>query len=225
MFAPNKISGLALWLDASDLGTITKDGSNYVSEWRDKSGNAKHFTQATGSAQPLWSSNKITFDGSADYMSNAALTSVFNINTAYTIFTVFKLLANTTDQAIWKSRVASTNRCNYGLVSSSLSHSTNNNVVSVGASIEHTYDNLVIGIASKNTGYDTVETYENLTKGADTTALAAGGNPAEFVLGWNGIAVYSNMEVMAMVGYSSLLSDTDRIRVTNYLASKYGVAL
>lgn len=36
-FNPKSISGLALWLDASDLSTITLNGSN-VSEWRDKSG-------------------------------------------------------------------------------------------------------------------------------------------------------------------------------------------
>lgn len=58
-----------LWLDAADTTTITAS-SNAVSEWRDKSGNARHVTQATASNQPTTGSstqngrNVITFDGS-----------------------------------------------------------------------------------------------------------------------------------------------------------------
>ncbi len=36
-FTPDDIFGLSLWLDANDLSKITKDGSNNVSQWRDKS--------------------------------------------------------------------------------------------------------------------------------------------------------------------------------------------
>lgn len=67
-FTPKAITGLALWLDASDIATITKDGSNYVSAWADKSGNGRNMAQATGSAQPLWSASGITFDGVNDFM-------------------------------------------------------------------------------------------------------------------------------------------------------------
>lgn len=45
-----------LWLDANDSSTITKDGSNYVSQWNDKSGNNNHVYQETGNLQPLYSS-------------------------------------------------------------------------------------------------------------------------------------------------------------------------
>ena len=44
-------SSLALWLDASDASTITSTGG-LVSEWRDKSGNSRHATQATSAYQP-----------------------------------------------------------------------------------------------------------------------------------------------------------------------------
>jgi hypothetical protein len=42
----------AAWYDAADLSTISV--STGVSEWRDKSGNARHMTQATSSIQPLF---------------------------------------------------------------------------------------------------------------------------------------------------------------------------
>jgi hypothetical protein len=46
-----------LWLDAADASTITLDGSNNVSEWRDKSGNSRHVTQATTTRRPSYPSS------------------------------------------------------------------------------------------------------------------------------------------------------------------------
>lgn len=46
-------ANLALWLDAADAGTITLNGST-VSQWNDKSGNARHATQGTAANQPTY---------------------------------------------------------------------------------------------------------------------------------------------------------------------------
>ncbi len=43
-FSPASISNLELWLDASDTSTITTTGTD-VDQWRDKSGNGRHFVQ------------------------------------------------------------------------------------------------------------------------------------------------------------------------------------
>ena len=59
-FTPTDIPGLALWLDASDAATITLDGSNNVSQWSDKSGNARHVTQATILNRPTPSTATLT---------------------------------------------------------------------------------------------------------------------------------------------------------------------
>lgn len=48
------MTGLALWFDAQDTASITKDGSNRVSQWADKSGLGHHAVQATGADQPLY---------------------------------------------------------------------------------------------------------------------------------------------------------------------------
>jgi len=50
-FSPRRIASLALWLDASADSSLTLNGST-VSEWRDLSGNARHFLQATAAQQP-----------------------------------------------------------------------------------------------------------------------------------------------------------------------------
>ncbi|MCP5362239.1 MAG: hypothetical protein H6908_06385 [Hyphomicrobiales bacterium] len=54
-FSPRSLPSLALWLDAADYGTLTKDASNFVSTWQDKSGNGNHATQGTGAQQPQYS--------------------------------------------------------------------------------------------------------------------------------------------------------------------------
>jgi hypothetical protein len=56
-FNPKSLSGMLLWLDASDSSTITTDTG--VSEWRDKSGLGKSMTQASGSNQPAYLTNGI----------------------------------------------------------------------------------------------------------------------------------------------------------------------
>jgi hypothetical protein len=54
LWRPNELgSALALWLDAEDTASITLNGST-VSQWSDKSGNAKHAVQATASLQPAY---------------------------------------------------------------------------------------------------------------------------------------------------------------------------
>lgn len=50
-FSPLDLSPQA-WYDASDTDTITDAGSGAVSQWDDKSGNAEHLTQGTGSNRP-----------------------------------------------------------------------------------------------------------------------------------------------------------------------------
>jgi hypothetical protein len=45
-------NGLALWLDAADDTTFSYSSGTSVSQWRDKSGNNRHFFQATANNQP-----------------------------------------------------------------------------------------------------------------------------------------------------------------------------
>ncbi|MFO0467483.1 MAG: hypothetical protein ACK5ZS_00835 [bacterium] len=64
------------WFDAADLSTITI--ATGVSEWRDKSGNARHASQATTGNQPAYSEFSfsgrpgLTFDGTSDFLSMTA---------------------------------------------------------------------------------------------------------------------------------------------------------
>lgn len=87
-FGPASVSGLALWLDASDASTLFQDAAGTtaaagdadpVGLWQDKSGNGRHVSQATSSARPSLklgvqsAKNVIRFDGTDDFLGRAAI--------------------------------------------------------------------------------------------------------------------------------------------------------
>ena len=73
-WSPTNLASTACWLDASDTATITLVSGTNVSEWRDKSGNERHATQATSANQPTYISSGmnslglVDWDGSNDAM-------------------------------------------------------------------------------------------------------------------------------------------------------------
>lgn len=90
VFDPDSIAGLEFWLDASDAATFTFASGTIVSQWNDKSGNARHVSQATSTLQPTRDTTQnslyaVRFDG-GDRLdgSNVSMT------TAHTTFIVFK---------------------------------------------------------------------------------------------------------------------------------------
>lgn len=62
-FSPVALPGLVLWLDAGDAASLTLDGSNNVSQWNDKSGNARHAVQATVLNRPGYYANQLNGKG------------------------------------------------------------------------------------------------------------------------------------------------------------------
>jgi hypothetical protein len=105
-FAPDDLSGLQLWLDASDSSTLydaTSGGSlvaadGGVARWQDKSGNARHATQSTSANRPARKTaiqggkDVLRFDGSNDSLSIASSTETFKFvhSSDSTVFVVFK---------------------------------------------------------------------------------------------------------------------------------------
>jgi hypothetical protein len=69
LWTPAEIT-TALWLDASDSGTLTLSGSD-VTQWADKSGNGRHATPPI-SAKPTWTASGINSIGSVVFPASAA---------------------------------------------------------------------------------------------------------------------------------------------------------
>ena len=70
-FSPDQVADLAMWLDASDAATVTLD-SGAVSQWDDKSGNARNATQTTANNRPTTTAvnglTALSFDGANDVL-------------------------------------------------------------------------------------------------------------------------------------------------------------
>lgn len=96
-FVPSLIAGIVAWFDASDASTFTLTGSpqNFVSEWRDKSGNAYSVSQSVANNQPqrtgtVMGRPTIDFDGSNDCLFTGAtgLADAFSGDKSLTAFIV-----------------------------------------------------------------------------------------------------------------------------------------
>ena len=85
-FDPKSIPGLALWLDAADLGSISLN-SGVVQQWNDKSGNERHVSQSTAANRPGFTAGDgITFTSSAHQLTNATSNNVLANLTAFVAF-------------------------------------------------------------------------------------------------------------------------------------------
>lgn len=97
LWTPDQVRpNLSFWQDADDISTITI--ATGVSEWRDKSGNGRHFTRGTGNEQPSYSSTGflgrpgITFDGSDDNLILNGISSLIT-NQTHGVYWVFRRIS------------------------------------------------------------------------------------------------------------------------------------
>ena len=78
LWTPANLTNLVAWYDASDVSTVTLNGSN-VSQIDDKSGNGYHVAQSSGADQPLYANgvinglNAIQGNGVAAHLENYSI--------------------------------------------------------------------------------------------------------------------------------------------------------
>lgn len=77
-------SSLGLWLDASDATSITSS-SGLVSQWNDKSGNARHAVQTSSSSQPTLNGTGISISDYSRFMTGAMAVSSFPTSIQVTV--------------------------------------------------------------------------------------------------------------------------------------------
>jgi hypothetical protein len=72
IWSPSTINHVELWLDASDVSTITQDGIGKVSIWADKSGGNRNLSQpGIDSIKPIFNENEILFNGTQYLFNNS----------------------------------------------------------------------------------------------------------------------------------------------------------
>lgn len=217
-YNPAAITAIRGWWDADDASTFTFSSGVAVSQWRDKSGQTRHFSQATALNQPQRSGAQggrttVVFDGINDILRTAAFTQA----QAMTIFFVadfpretgMGLVANNVAGSlqVWNSppsNVALQGSNGTFIQNPSLSDS---NVAEVFT--------IVLNGASSSISY----------RGASTVSgnTGTGGTTDGLVIGNQGGDSPFKGEFMEMLLFTGTLSAGDVTNVTNYLIDKWGI--
>lgn len=200
------------WFDSAE--NITKDGSNLVSAWGDKSGLSHHLLQAgADAAKPLWSANGVLFDGTSDFMKCAAFTLV----QPELIYMVFKQVTWTSADYIWDGNanlsgtlIQRTATPNFALYAGGYAADNANLALNTFGIIRALYS----GAASKIIINETAPT---------TGTVTAGTSMGGFTLGSRSDgSSYSNIEVKEIIIRKIADTAPNEALIYEYLKKKFG---
>ena len=225
-FRPTSIAGIRLWLDAADASSLTIDTG--VSEWRDKSGQGKHFVQVTGNNQPSATTRTIGgrvalgFDGTNDSLS---CSEAIPNTRPMTFFLVQRIVTKT---AFGMSYTSGSGATTFEIRQSASSGGLN--VVSSNA-------NNIDDVASDRLGLNDVIVLAFPASGSldafrNGTALPLGagkfnspGLSGTHFIGQRTDGFFFNGAIGEIIAYNTLLSDADRLAVQTYLVRKWGITI
>jgi hypothetical protein len=234
-------SALALWLDAADASTITLNGST-VSQWRDKSGNARHVSQATAANQPTLTASGLngkpvlTFDGVDDYLAAASPL----IGTTHSLFILFTPTIENEFGTVfgqWKSGEngrfyvianqesagpISAGRLNVANTTATGGNGTNGLAADVAIS-----NTLTLITSISTTGSEQWKLFKNGTQwdSATITSVYTGVNSAIGSLNGTGPLFPFDGTVSELISFSSVLSTTDRETLERNQGAYYGITV
>ena len=227
-FRPTSIAGIRLWLDAADASSLTIGTG--VSEWRDKSGQGKHFVQVTGNNQPSATTRTIGgrvalgFDGTNDSLS---CSEAIPNTRPMTFFLVQRIVASTSFGMSYTA--GGGGNPPFEIRQSSTSGGLNV-VVSAGANaVNDTSSNRegindVIVLAFPASG--SLDAFRNGT----ALPLSAGqynspGLSGTHFIGQRSDGFFFNGAIGEIIAYNTLLSVADRLAVQAYLGRKWGITI
>jgi hypothetical protein len=242
-FNPKSIANLALWLDPTDSTSYTI--ATGVQEWRDKSGNGKHFTQNATNDQPILSTiggkTALSFDGTNDHLLTTS--TLFTGNSSFTFFQVFEGTFPGNGTALFAHRTAAggadTNDITVGLSANQGANwifgtlrtrvSTTRSAVTVNA--DQRFDSVDvsgIGAVSLVGTFSASPTSTAFFRG--TAAPSSSGTSGLAGVVGMGIGCRTNAtpdlfyagKIGEIIAYSRVLSTAERRRVESHLAGKWG---
>lgn len=240
LWRPSYIStGLDLWLDASDSSTITLNGST-VSQWSDKSGNNRHFTQPTAANQPGYLTDGLngcpilTFDGVNDFLDGGNILPATNGITTFLM--VRQKTITTTSSAPYFSRISGTLTNGAWIVRGMLSSQPTLGAVAalqIAAGFTATKTDTVdsnwylTGIRYSSTANQLQAMRSSVSGGIITTTgtPADPGLPCRIAANSGGTISYANIDVAEIIVVLSGLATLDPTRqlIEGYMSWKYGL--
>lgn len=209
LLPPPPLANMEGWWDGA-VDYVTKDVNNLVSAWNDRSGKGRHFTQATGSKQPVWSASGLTFDGVSQVMTTAAI----NLAEPYTIFVVMNQITWAANQRI----IGNSN--NYFLLWQA--DSTPDLSINAAASVNHFADLAANTLGIVSIIFNGAASKTRVNAGEPTTLTSAAQNIVALGLGEVDAtgSNYGNVLFADIILYSGAVSTANETLVRNYLNSK-----
>ena len=200
-----------LWVDYQT--NITKDGSDLVSVWGDKSGNGNDLLQAVGTNQPLQTADGILFDGVDNFMKAVAFTLV----QPEFIYIVVKLVSYTQSREIFDGNSANSGFITEATILPEIKayaglFSPANNDLTVGSF--HIARVLFNGGSSKlQVNEETATTWSSGVNNMNGFTLASNGGNIRF----------ANIEVKEVIIRKIADTAPNEAEIYAYLSSKYGI--
>lgn len=241
-WSPAEISPAA-WYDAADATTFILS-SGAVSQWNDKSGNARNISQATTTQRPTFASKTVSFDGIDDLLFNTD--AFMYVNNRVDIYVVGAFDSTTADRRLLGESSSSNSNQLYlpfqSMGASVTDLSTMGAYIRDDANIirfQHDTKSLsATGALDLSTRkfYQVRDTGNSLTGrvngGIATTVNYDRGNTTLTNFGIGGIpprpdsttgSAWMRADVNEIIIVPSLLSDSDRQKIEGYLAHKWSL--
>ena len=217
--------GLGLWLDASDDSTFSYSSGTSVSQWRDKSGNNFHATQALSANQPSRSTTQnsrktVNFDGTNDtvtipnFICNSEM-SIFVVSNCGTTLLIEHSTDTNSNQGFYfyggGTGMIYITRATGSIIS-------NSNWLSGGYSIASAVNSTGLDLLTyKNGSQQTIITdgRSSLTNTYITNTLYIGSRGAN--------SLWSSGPIAEIIIYNRKVSNAERNLIHTYLGQKWGI--
>jgi len=224
--APLTVENSVLWLDGQDASTLTVDVDGFVSQWKDKSEEGHDVVQGTAANQPLVIQDVVNgfpgveFDGQDDYLRNASF-SAFNEISVF----VVGMYRDSSDTAQDENMLGISDGINPEILISREARST---IFESFFLLEERLNGPLV--------FDKVQIHNGIYNGILSQyfidgALRGGKTLGPFSIVSSTLTLGSNLTLLdnlrgpigEIIIYDRALTVSERIFITNYLASKWGI--
>lgn len=221
-----------LWFDAKDISTITKDGSQKVSQWDDKSGLSQDATQGAGAQQPTYVENALNGQPTISFSaaSNTELAGTFDSTFSNETFTFFSVSLGALGSAgvIWGASTTSS----FERFEMTYFLGTTKLVNFIGDGSSRDFPDFFVPIVDDAAGHaifvERNSTDVNGLKGSiDNGAITEGTatkitTDTGFLIGGRaGAGFHLNGSVGEIIVFDRLLSSFDKTAIQNYLSKRW----
>lgn len=230
--SPIDVPNLKLWIDVNDPSTITKDGSNIVSQINDKSGNNNHFTAALSGNRPTFIASdlnglpSLSFTDTANNATSSRM--IATNNTAYNEETIFMVMsaAPITGSADTPFSHSSSNNYSFGQHNSTNVTVWNVTAGTAGLGLTAPYKSeeskFIVLSGRRSAVMNEIALYQNgANLGKDTMTVGATAS-GKYLLGYDLRNNNCTMKFCELLVYDRFMTDSERFTIENYLNRKWG---